>query len=67
MGDHQNSSATIENENDDLLGGGDSYGGGQAEKANVSSFESSFPAIDSRNEVCPGNFSVNLRDLELRH
>jgi hypothetical protein len=36
----------VEDGDDDLLGGG---GGGGEE---VTEFESSFPAIDSRNEVC---------------
>jgi len=35
----------VEDGDDDLLGGG---GGGEE----VTEFESSFPAIDSRNEVC---------------
>ena len=43
---HDNA-AFVEDGDDDLLGGG---GGGNEE---VTEFESSFPAIDTRNEVCP--------------
>jgi len=44
--------ATVEDDNDDLLGGDTSY------QANVGTeemagFESSFPVIDTTNEVCP--------------
>jgi hypothetical protein len=42
---HDNA-AFVEDGDDDLLGGG---GGGNEE---VTEFESSFPAIDTRNEVC---------------
>lgn len=41
----------MEDADDDLLGGGESYEshiGGEE----VTEFESSFPAIDNRNEVC---------------
>ena len=43
--------ATIEEDDDDLLGGGGSYGGGNAGNEDVTEFESSFPAMDTRNEV----------------
>ncbi|KAI4143063.1 MAG: hypothetical protein L6R39_004714 [Caloplaca ligustica] len=43
-------SATVEDGDDDLLGGGDSYDGGQAGGEEISQFESSFPAMDSQNE-----------------
>ncbi|KAL8776547.1 MAG: hypothetical protein Q9213_008230, partial [Squamulea squamosa] len=42
--------ATIQDGDDDLLGGGDSYGGGQGGGEEISDFESSFPAVDTRNE-----------------
>lgn len=43
--------ATVEDGDDDLLGGSDSYGGGQGGGEEISEFESSFPAMDTRNEV----------------
>ncbi|KAI9681931.1 MAG: hypothetical protein M1822_007009 [Bathelium mastoideum] len=50
--------ATVENDEDDLLGGGDSAfetGGAAMGKEEMTGFESSFPAIDSGNEqVAPG-------------
>ncbi|KAI4250578.1 MAG: hypothetical protein L6R40_000178 [Gallowayella cf. fulva] len=42
--------ATVEDGDDDLLGGGDSYGGDQGGGEEISEFESSFPAMDTRNE-----------------
>ncbi|KAL2059223.1 hypothetical protein ABVK25_000515 [Lepraria finkii] len=46
--------ATLEDGDDDLLGGG-SYGGGQAGGEDVTEFESSFPAVDTQNQqVGPG-------------
>ncbi|KAI4133281.1 MAG: hypothetical protein LQ338_000339 [Usnochroma carphineum] len=42
--------ATVEDGDDDLLGGGDSYDGGQAGGQEISQFESSFPAMDTQNE-----------------
>lgn len=42
--------ATLEDGDDDLLGGG-SYGGGQARGEDVTEFESSFPAVDTQNQV----------------
>lgn len=42
--------ATLEDGDDDLLGGG-SYGGGQAGGEDVTEFESSFPAVDTQNQV----------------
>lgn len=44
-------SATVEDGDDDLLGGSDNYGGGQGGGEEVSDFESSFPAMGTRNEV----------------
>lgn len=44
-------SATVEDGDDDLLGGSDNYGGGQGGGEEISEFESSFPAMDTRNEV----------------
>ncbi len=41
--------AYVEDGDDDLLGGGGGYSGGNEE---VTEFESSFPAIDTSNEVC---------------
>ena len=43
-------SATVEDGDDDLLGGSDNYGG-QGGGEEISEFESSFPAMDTRNEV----------------
>ncbi len=61
LGDDANQFATgndnaafVEDGDDDLLGGG---GGGNEE---VTEFESSFPAIDSRNEVCSIHFLLPL-------
>ena len=54
--DNTRTSATVQDD-DDLLGGDDSYGGGSysnganAGEEDVTDFESSFPAIDTRNEV----------------
>ena len=55
LGDDANQFATsndnaafIEDGDDDLLGGGGGSGGNEE----VTEFESSFPAIDSQNEVC---------------
>ena len=42
--------AHVEDGDDDLLGGG-SYGGGNAGAEEVTEFESSFPAMDTRNQV----------------
>ncbi|CAL8581026.1 Clathrin light chain [Xanthoria parietina] len=42
--------ATVEDGDDDLLGGSDSYGGGQGGGEEIDEFESSFPAMDTRNE-----------------
>ncbi|KAI4226572.1 MAG: hypothetical protein L6R36_003057 [Xanthoria steineri] len=42
--------ATVEDGDDDLLGGSDSHGGGQGGGEEISEFESSFPAMDTRNE-----------------
>ena len=50
-GDSSNLSANFMDGDDDLLGGGNSYSGGQAGGEEVTEFESSFPAIDTRNEV----------------
>ena len=52
-GDSLNASAMIEDGEDDLLGGGGSYGGGQSGGEEVTEFESSYPAIDTRNDVWP--------------
>lgn len=43
--------ATVEDGEDDLLGGGGSYGGGHAGGEEITEFESSFPAMDTRNQV----------------
>ena len=50
-GDNNGTSAHVQGDDDDLLGGGESYGGGQMGGEEISGFESSFPAIDTRNEV----------------
>lgn len=41
---------TVE-DGDDLLGGGGSYGGGQAGGEEITEFESSYPAVDTQNQV----------------
>ncbi|KAI9837782.1 MAG: hypothetical protein M1819_006716 [Sarea resinae] len=47
--------ATVEDGDDDLLGGGADIGGGAAADGEMTDFESSFPAIDTTNEnVAPG-------------
>ncbi|KAL8920820.1 MAG: hypothetical protein Q9172_004326 [Xanthocarpia lactea] len=43
-------SATVEDGDDDLLGGGDSYEGGHQGRNEINEFESSFPAMDTRND-----------------
>ena len=53
--------ATVQDADDDLLGGGD-YGEGQAGGEDMTEFESSFPAVDTRNDVrCNGQVSNRLR------
>ncbi|KAI4186662.1 MAG: hypothetical protein L6R41_003336 [Letrouitia leprolyta] len=50
-----NNASTIEDGDDDLLGGGGDYNGGQQGGEEISEFESSFPAMDSRNDqIGPG-------------
>lgn len=44
-------SATVEDGDDDLLGDGGDYDGGQGGGEEISEFESSFPPMDSQNEV----------------
>ena len=43
-------SARVQDADDDLLGGDDNYGGPSGGSA-MTQFESSFPAIDTRNDV----------------
>ena len=43
--------ATVEDGDDDLLGGGGNYNGTQSGGDDIGQFESSFPAVDNRNEV----------------
>ena len=43
--------ATVEDGDDDLLGGGGNYSGGNAGGEEITEFESSFPAMDMRNQV----------------
>lgn len=50
-GDTVASSTIVEDGEEDLLGGGESYNG-HAGREEVTEFESSFPSIDTRNEVC---------------
>lgn len=47
-------SAYVEDGDDDLLGGGGGSGGNEE----VTEFESSFPAIDTQNEVCHNPFCI---------
>lgn len=49
-GDAAGMSARVQDADDDLLGGDDNYGGPTGGSA-VTQFESSFPAIDTRNDV----------------
>ncbi|MCJ1405521.1 hypothetical protein MMC11_008749 [Xylographa trunciseda] len=47
----------VEDGEEDLLGGSDTYGGMQSGMGGTTEFESSFPSIDTRNEqVAPGGF-----------
>ena len=43
--------ATVEDGDDDLLGEGGSYMGGNVGGEEITEFESSFPAMDMRNQV----------------
>ena len=43
--------ATVEDGDDDLLGGGGNYSGGNTGDDEITEFESSFPAMDMRNQV----------------
>ncbi|KAL8940281.1 MAG: hypothetical protein Q9216_002893 [Gyalolechia sp. 2 TL-2023] len=45
-----NNASTVEDGDDDLLGGGGNYDGGQEGAEEISEFESSFPAMDTRND-----------------
>ncbi|MCJ1410649.1 hypothetical protein MMC19_004735 [Ptychographa xylographoides] len=55
--DNVGASATIEDGEEDLLGGDESYGAGHTGGEEIIEFESSFPSIDTRNErVAPGGF-----------
>ncbi|MCJ1433606.1 hypothetical protein MMC27_002969 [Xylographa pallens] len=50
-------SIMVENDEEDLLGGSDTYGGMEGGIDGTTQFESSFPSIDTRNEqVAPGGF-----------
>lgn len=46
-------SATVEHDGEMDLLGGDDYNGGHAGGQDFTEFESSFPTIDTRNEVRP--------------
>lgn len=50
-GDTHGASATLEDGENDLLGSLDSFDGGQGGSDETTEFESSFPAIDTRNNV----------------
>lgn len=43
--------ATVEDGGDDLLGGGEDYQAGAAGGEEITEFESSYPAVDTRNNV----------------
>lgn len=43
--------AMVEDADDDLLGGGPSYNGQQTGDDEITEFESSYPAVDSQNNV----------------
>lgn len=58
-----NARATVEDDDDDLLGGGG--GGGGSGGADMGAFESSFPSIDTGNEVCH-SISSNATSDEIR-
>lgn len=56
-GDNAGQATTVEDAEDDLLGGdygngGATNGGDHTDGQDLTDFESSFPAIDTRNEVC---------------
>ena len=57
--------ATVEDGDDDLLGGGGSYSGGNVGGEEITEFESSFPAMDTHNQVCLDTW-VPLVHIELR-
>ena len=56
FGGNDSHAAGVEDDDDDLLGGGDDFaapaGGSGANDDDLNGFESSFPAIDTRNDVC---------------
>jgi len=64
--DANDNAATVEDGGEeDLLGGGGGYqnGGGGGGNEMMDEFESSFPAMDTRNEVCALlSFSVSNRE-----
>ena len=43
--------ATVQDGNDDLLGGGESYNGAQHDGEEITEFKSSYPAVDTHNDV----------------
>ena len=57
--------ATVEDGDDDLLGGGGNYSGGNARSEEITEFESSFPAMDTHNQVGL-DIWVPLVHIELR-
>lgn len=56
-----NTATVQDGDDDDLLGGGGDFNGASAGGQEITDFESSFPAVDTRNNVSsiPG-----LRDIE---
>ena len=53
----QDNPATMQNDDDDLLGGGGDFNGVPAGGEEITEFESSFPSVDTRNEVSISDFS----------
>lgn len=43
--------ATVQDGDDDLLGGGDGYNGAQQDGEEITEFKSSYPAVDTHNNV----------------
>lgn len=55
----------MEDGEDDLLGGGASYSGGHAVGEEITEFESSFPSVDTRNNVSTVSEKWASQDREL--
>jgi len=60
-----NATTAQDGDDDDLLGGGGSYNTGQQGGEEITEFESSFPAVDTRNEVIHQVLNFSSRDSSL--